>query len=95
MNFNELPTFFKRRFDKELFEKELLNSMAICVKGNNSMFRDFEVNVINETLSNYFWDVHNMDLYVDVELGEVYKFEDFVTQNYLQSMIRFWHKHKD
>jgi hypothetical protein len=95
MNFNELPTFFKRRFNKELFEKELLNSMAIWVKEKNSMFRDFEVNVINETLSNYFWDVHNMDLYEDVELGEVYKFEDFVTQNYLQSMIRFWNKHKD
>jgi hypothetical protein len=95
MNFNELPTFFKRRFNKELFEKELLNSMAIWVKEKNSMFRDFEVNVINETLSNYFWDVHNMDLYGDVELREVYKFEDFVTQNYLQSMIRFWNKHKD
>jgi hypothetical protein len=95
MNFNELPTFFKRRFNKELFEKELLNSMTIWVKEKNSMFRDFEVNVINETLSNYFWDVHNMDLYGDVELREVYKFEDFVTQNYLQSMIRFWNKHKD
>ena len=95
MNFNELTTFFKRRFNKELFEKELLNSMTIWVKEKNSMFRDFEVNVINETLSNYFWDVHNMELYGDVELREVYKFDDFVTQNYLQSMIRFWNKHKD
>jgi len=94
MNFNELPTFFKRRFNKEIFEKELLNSMKIWIKEKKSMFRDFEINVVNETLSNYFWDIHNLSLWEDVDLGEIYKFESFVTQHYLNDMKRFWDKHR-
>ena len=94
MNFNDLPLFFKRRFDKELFEKEILNSMRIWIKEKKSTFKDFEINVVNETLSNYFWDVHSMGIWQEVDLGEIYKFEDFVTQHYLNDMKRFWDKHK-
>jgi hypothetical protein len=94
MNFNDLPLFFKRRFDKELFEKEILNGMRIWIKEKKTTFKDFEINVVNETLSNYFWDVHNMGIWQEVDLGEIYKFEDFVTQHYLNDMKIFWDKHK-
>jgi hypothetical protein len=35
-----------------------------------------------------------MGIWQEVDLGEIYKFEDFVTQHYLNEMKRFWDKHK-
>ena len=93
MDYSNLPTFFKRRFNQELFEKELHRSMKVWIKEKKSMFRDFEVNVINETMSNYFWDLYGLEIYDELNLDEVYKFESFITLNYLNDMREFWDRH--
>lgn len=95
MKLNDIDIFFKRRFDKDLFDKYLLMSMKEWVKDKRAMYRDFEVNVINDALSNYFWDTHKVDVWSDVpDLGDVYQFESFITNKYEKVMRDFFNRHR-
>ena len=58
MNFNELPTFFKRRFNKELFEKgievleeKLQNEISFVTLSENGVF-------IKNKTENYYVPAH-------------------------------------
>jgi hypothetical protein len=46
--------------------------------------------VINDVIDEYFWSLYNISIFDDLELGEIYSFEDFVSDKYGKIMREYW-----
>jgi len=89
----DIPTFFKRRFDKDLFEDYLDASMNYWVSASFGDFYSFEINTINDTIDNYFSDNYKVSARGDVKLSEYYKFVDYVIEKYGKKIKDFWEQY--
>jgi len=56
-----LPSFFKRRFDHHRFEKTMRRTIGYVIHLSKS-FDDFESRLFSLALVNYFQDRHNIDM---------------------------------
>ena len=91
MEFSELPIFFKRRFDEKIFKQALFRNMEFWVTESRVNFREFETNVINETVFGYFASQHQVEIYNgEIPISDVYEFEDFVSTRYGNLMREYW-----
>jgi len=90
MEFSELPIFFKRRFDEKIFKRTLFRNMEFWVNENRLNFREFETNVINETVFGYFAALFQVQIYEDIDLNDVYQFENFISEKYGNLMREYW-----
>lgn len=77
----KVPLFFKRRFHQGPFENQLMRSMQKWIDKGGKSFADYQVNVINDVVD-------------ELELGEIYSFEDFVSDKYGKIMREYWKKRK-
>ena len=82
MNNKELPNFFKRRFIQGVFENALVRNMEYWVDMSKRNFREYEVNVLNDTIYGYFSSLYGINVYQELELEEVYKFQEYISKKY-------------
>ena len=62
MAINDIPQFFKRRFNQKEFDKYIMDAMNIWIVDHTD-YGDFEINVINESIVEYFWDTYKFDFF--------------------------------
>jgi hypothetical protein len=93
MEFSDLPIFFRRRFDENLFEDYLNFGMNFWIGDNFNDFKVFEINVINDTIENYFSDNYKIGVRGDIILSDYYKFVDFIVEKYKNKLRDFWDKY--
>ena len=79
---SEIPLFFRRRFIKGVFETALVRNMEYWVDMSKRNFREYEVNVLNDTIYGYFSSLYDINVYQVLELEEVYKFQDYISKKY-------------
>ena len=87
---SKVPLFFKRRFYQGPFENQLMRSMQKWIDKGGKSFADYQVNVINDVVDEYFWSLYNISIFDELELGEIYSFEDFVSDKYGKIMREYW-----
>ena len=87
----ELPTFFKRRFNQKEFDVYVINAMKFW-NGQSSNYREFEINVFNESISDYFHDKFNIRFHQDIDGHDIYLFTRFIEQNYEDKLKNFYNK---
>jgi hypothetical protein len=90
----KVPNFFRRRFYQGPFENALVRNMEFWVNENRLNFREFETNVINETVFGYFASLYQVQVFEEIDLEDVYLFEDFVREKYERVMRKFWEENR-
>ena len=86
---SNVPLFFRRRFYQGPFENHIMRSMQKWVDKSDT-FADYRVNVINDVIDEYFWSLYSISIFDELELGEIYSFEDFVSDKYEKVMREYW-----
>jgi hypothetical protein len=90
---NDIPQFFKRRFNQKEFDKYIVSSMFGWIDESTN-YREFEVNVINESIVEYFWNTFEFDFFDESDIDDAYQFESFVTNKYEQKLRDFYNRSK-
>jgi hypothetical protein len=93
MAINDIPQFFKRRFNQKEFDKYIVSSMFEWIDESTN-YREFEVNVINESIVEYFWNTFEFDFFDESDIDDAYQFESFVTNKYEQKLRDFYNRSK-
>jgi hypothetical protein len=93
MAINDIPQFFKRRFNQKEFDKYIVSSMFGWIDESTN-YREFEVNVINESIVEYFWNTFEFDFFDESDIDDAYQFESFVTNKYEQKLRDFYNRSK-
>ena len=93
MAINDIPQFFKRRFNQKEFDKYIVSSMCEWIDESTN-YREFEVNVINESIVEYFWNTFEFDFFDESDIDDAYQFESFVTNKYEQKLRDFYNRSK-
>ena len=92
MTINDIPQFFKRRFNQKEFDKYIMDAMNIWIIDPTD-YREFEINVINETIVEYFWDTYKFDFFDETDINDAYQFESFIRNKY-ERQLRNFHNQK-
>ena len=82
MAINDIPQFLKRRFNQKDFNEYLVTSMFEWIDDATN-YREFEINVINETIFNYFWDYFKYDFFNETDLDDANQFESFLSSCFI------------
>lgn len=93
MAINDIPQFFKRRFNQKEFDKYIMDAMFGWIDESTN-YREFEVNVINESIVEYFWNTFEFDFFDESDIDDAYQFESFVTNKYEQKLRDFYNRSK-
>jgi len=88
---NDITPFLKRRFNQKEFDKYIVTSMYARITDATN-YREFEINVINESIVEYFWDNYGYDFFDQTDLDDAYQFESFVTNKYEQKLRDFYNR---
>ena len=91
---SEIPLFFKRRFNKDIFENALVRNMEYWIDASKRNFREYELNVLNDTIYGYFSSLYDINVYQVLELDEVYKFESYVSKKYEKVLREYWNENR-
>lgn len=89
---NDITQFLKRRFNQNEFDKHIVNAMYNRI-GEAANYREFEINVINDSVIDYFWDNYKYDFFDQTNLDDAYQFESFVTKKYEQKLRDYYNKY--
>lgn len=92
MAINDIPQFFKRRFNQKEFDKYIMDAMNIWIVDHTD-YGDFEINVINESIVEYFWDTYKFDFFGETDIDDAYQFESFIRNKY-ERQLRNFHNQK-
>jgi len=57
-------------------------------------YREFEINVINETIVEYFWDTYKFDFFDEIDIDDAYQFESFILNKYERQLREFYNRNK-
>ena len=93
MAINDIPQFFKRRFNQKEFDKYIMDAMNIWIIDPID-YREFEINVINETIVEYFWDTYKFDFFDETDIDDAYQFESFILNKYERQLREFYNRNK-
>jgi hypothetical protein len=93
MAINNIPQFFKRRFNQKEFDKYIMDAMNIWIIDPTD-YREFEINVINETIVEYFWDTYKFDFFDETDINDAYQFESFILKKYERQLREFYNRNK-
>ena len=93
MAINDIPQFFKRRFNQKEFDKYIMDAMNIWIIDPTD-YREFEINVINETIVEYFWDTYKFDFFGETDIDDAYQFESFILNKYERQLREFYNRNK-
>ena len=93
MAINDIPQFFKRRFNQKEFDKYIMDAMNIWIIDPTD-YREFEINVINETIVEYFWDTYKFDFFDETDINDAYQFESFILNKYERQLREFYNRNK-
>ena len=93
MAINDIPQFFKRRFNQKEFDKYIMDAMNIWIIDPTD-YREFEINVINETIVEYFWDTYKFDFFDETDINDAYQFESFIRNKYERQLREFYNRNK-
>jgi hypothetical protein len=94
MSGNEIPIFFKRRFHKGVFENYLVKMLEEWTYNYRSKnFREFEVNVITDSIHSYFKNLYDISVYSELDLIDTYKFQKFIDKKYEKVIREYWDEH--
>ena len=93
MAINNIPQFFKRRFNQKEFDKYIMDAMNIWIIDPTD-YREFEINVINETIVEYFWDTYKFDFFDETDINDAYQFESFILNKYERQLREFYNRNK-
>jgi hypothetical protein len=93
MAINDIPQFFKRRFNQKEFDKYIMDAMNIWIIDPTD-YREFEINVINETIVEYFWDTYKFDFFDETDIDDAYQFESFILKKYERQLREFYNRNK-
>ena len=93
MAINDIPQFFKRRFNQKEFDKYIMDAMNIWIIDPTD-YREFEINVINETIVEYFWDTYKFDFFDETDIDDAYQFESFILNKYERQLREFYNRNK-
>ena len=93
MAINDIPQFFKRRFNQKEFDKYIMDAMNIWIIDPID-YREFEINVINETIVEYFWDTYKFDFFDETDIDDAYQFESFILKKYERQLREFYNRNK-
>jgi hypothetical protein len=93
MAINNIPQFFKRRFNQKEFDKYIMDAMNIWIIDPTD-YREFEINVINETIVEYFWDTYKFDFFDETDIDDAYQFESFILKKYERQLREFYNRNK-
>jgi hypothetical protein len=93
MAINDIPQFFKRRFNQKEFDKYIMDAMNIWIIDSTD-YREFEINVINETIVEYFWDTYKFDFFDETDINDAYQFESFIRNKYERQLREFYNRNK-
>ena len=93
MVINDIPQFFKRRFNQKEFDKYIMDAMNIWIIDPTD-YREFEINVINETIVEYFWDTYKFDFFDETDIDDAYQFESFILKKYERQLREFYNRNK-
>lgn len=91
---SEVSLFFRRRFNKGVFENALVRNMEYWIDTSKRNFREYEVNVLNDTIYGYFSSLYDINVYQELELGEVYKFQDYISKKYEKVLREYWNENR-
>ena len=89
---NDITLFLKRRFNQNEFDKYIVSAMYDRI-GEAANYREFEINVINDSVIDYFWDNYKYDFFDQTNLDDAYQFESFVTKKYEQKLRDYYNKY--
>jgi hypothetical protein len=92
MAINDITLFLKRRFNQKEFDKCIVTAMYDWI-GDVANYREFEVNVIHNSILNYFWDYFKYDFFDQTDLDDANQFESFVTNKYEQKLRDYYNKY--
>lgn len=91
MDHNDIPIFFKRRFYPSVFEHYLVRLMEEWTYNFKSKnFREFEVNVVTDSIHSYYKNRFNINVFSDLDLIEVHKFQKFIRKKYEKVIREYW-----
>ena len=94
MSGNEIPIYFKRIFYPDIFKQYLSTMMEEWIYTYNSKnFRNFEVNVVTDSLHSYYKNLFNINIFSDLDLKEIYKFQKFIDKKYEKVIKEYWDEH--
>lgn len=94
MSGNEIPIFFKRRFNPDIFKQYLTTMMEEWTYTYKSKhFREFEVNVVVDSVHSYYKNFFNINIFGDLDLREVFKFQKFIEKKYEKVIKEYWDEH--
>ena len=93
MAINDIPQFFKRRFNQKEFDKYIMDAMNIWIIDPTD-YREFEINVINDTIDQYFWDTYKFDFFDETDIDDAYQFESFIRNKYERQLREFYNRNK-
>ena len=54
----------------------------------------FEINVINESIVEYFWDTYKFDFFDETDIDDAYRFESFILNKYERQLREFYNRNK-
>ena len=93
MAINDITPFLKRRFNQKEFDKYIMDAMNIWIIDPTD-YREFEINVINETIVEYFWDTYKFDFFDETDIDDAYQFESFILKKYERQLREFYNRNK-
>ena len=91
MAINDITPFLKRRFNQKEFDKYIVSAMYNRI-GEAANYRKFEINVINDSILNYFWDYFKYDFFDETVFDDAKQFESFVTKKYEKKLKDFYNR---
>jgi hypothetical protein len=94
MSKHKIPIFFKRRFIEGVFENILFKSMKYWIGFSKRNYREFEINVFNEALDEYFSSIYDVNVYEEVDITDLYKFQDYLSEKYEKVLREFWEENR-
>lgn len=89
---NDITLFLKRRFNQNEFDKYIVSAMYDRI-GEAANYREFEINVINDSIIDYFWNTYEYDFFNDPSFDDANQFESFVTKKYEQKLRDYYNKY--
>ena len=88
---NDITLFLKRRFNQNEFDKYIVSAMYDRI-GEAANYREFEINVINDSIIDYFWNTYEYDFFNDPSFDDANQFESFVTKKYEKKLKDFYNR---
>jgi hypothetical protein len=57
-------------------------------------YREFEINVFNEALDEYFSSLYDVNVYEELDITDLYKFQDYLSEKYEKVLREFWEENR-